>query len=188
MREFNCLESTGSLYKKDYIKSSKRSNSLLGIGSQAGHQENLVEIVAYCLNPNHYHLLLKQEAEKGISKFMHKLGIGYTNYFNKRYDRTGLLFQGKFKFKEIKSDVQLLYVSAYINGNPQIHKIAKADKWIYGSYLDYLGKRQGKLANKDIILKEFENIQDYQEYVNEVIKNSSEIKEEIKKCLIEVYD
>jgi len=116
----------------------------------------LVEIIAYCLNPNHYHLLLKQLTDKGIEKFMHKIGTGYTNNFNKRYSRSGSLFQGRYKSREIKTDAQLLYVSAYINGNPEIHKIAKADKWAYSSYRDYLGKRKGTLANKNIVLKEFE--------------------------------
>ena len=57
----------------------------------------LVNIVAFCLMPNHYHLLLEQEEKDGISKFMNKIGVGYANYFNLKYQRVGPLFQGKFK-------------------------------------------------------------------------------------------
>ncbi|PID83131.1 hypothetical protein CSB11_02950 [Candidatus Campbellbacteria bacterium] len=64
----------------------------------------LVSIISYCLLPNHFHLVLKQEAENGISKFMQKLGTSYTMYFNEKYKRTGSLFAGKFKAKHISSD------------------------------------------------------------------------------------
>jgi putative transposase len=142
-------------------------------------------IITYCLNPNHFHLLLKQLEEKGIEKFMHKIGTGNTNYFNKSRKRSGYLCQGKFQAVEIKSDEHLSYISSYIHGNPEIHKIAKADKWIWSSYLDYLGKRHGTLCDKNIILKGFKNIDEYREYTNEVIENSKNIKEELKKYHIE---
>jgi putative transposase len=116
---------------------------------------------------------------------MQKLSAGYTAYFNFKYKRSGSLFQGTFKCVAIKSDAQLLYVSAYINGNVEIHGISKAEDWPYSSYQDYLGKRNKSLVNNKVILNEFKNSHDYQAYVNEVIKNSSEIKEEFKKCLLE---
>ena len=80
--------------------------------------EPLVEIVCYCLMPNHFHLLLCQKGENGISRFMHKLGTGYTNYFNSRYERNGVLFQGTFKAVHIKSNKYLLHLSRYIHLNP----------------------------------------------------------------------
>ncbi len=111
---------------------------------------------------------------------MHKLGTAYPMYFNSKYKRSGSLFQGRYKSVSVKTDEQLLYLSAYINGNAEIHKIARADKWKWSSYLDYLGKRNGVLADKKIILKEFKNAKDYQEYTKKVIKNSREIKDEMK--------
>lgn len=83
-------------------------------------QENkqpLVEIVAYCLMPNHFHLLLKQVTDGGVSKFLHKLLIGYTQYFNKRYERSGVLFQGTFKAKHVQNNIYLLHLSRYIHLN-----------------------------------------------------------------------
>lgn len=81
-------------------------------------EEKLVEIVCYVLMPNHYHLILKQTKENGISKFMQKLGTGYTKYFNKRYQRSGVLFQGVYKRKHIPDDEYLLHLSRYIHLNP----------------------------------------------------------------------
>lgn len=88
-----------------------------------GHQYNdaktkLVDILVFCLMPNHYHLLLRQRIDNGITKFMKKLGGGYVNYFNIKYQRVGTLFQGKFKSVLINSTSQLLYIPHYIHLNP----------------------------------------------------------------------
>lgn len=81
-------------------------------------REPLVSILAWCLMPNHFHLFLKQKVENGVSLFMQKLGIGYTTYINKKYDRSGHLFQGRFKTKMIDSDAYLFHISRYIHCNP----------------------------------------------------------------------
>jgi len=77
----------------------------------------LVEIIVYCLNPNHYHIILRQVSEGGVSKFMLKLSSGYSSYFNKKNKRSGSLFQGRFKAVHIDSNEYLLYLSAYVNKN-----------------------------------------------------------------------
>ncbi len=78
----------------------------------------LVSIGAYCLMPNHFHILLTPCVEDGISLFMKKLGTGYSMYFNKRYNRTGTLFEGPFKARWADSDTYLKYLYAYIHLNP----------------------------------------------------------------------
>ena len=80
--------------------------------------ESIVDICAYCLMPNHFHLLLREKQKGGISHFMQKLITGYTMYFNKRYDRNGGLFQGKFKAKHADDDRYLSYLFAYVHLNP----------------------------------------------------------------------
>ncbi len=147
----------------------------------------LVEIICYCLNPNHYHLLVKQLTDNGISNFMHKLGMAYTKYFNAKYKRSGSLFQGTFKAVEITSDFQLAHASAYINGNAEVHKIAKAKDWPWSSYPDYLDQRENNLIaiNKQPVLVDFKNPSAYEQYVVQVIKNSAKIKQDIKKYLLE---
>lgn len=103
--------------------------------------------------------------ENGISKFMQKVGTGYTNYFNKKYKRSGSLFQGKFKSIHIDTNEYLLHLSAYVNRNDFIHGYDKKD-WEYSSYLDYVGKRNGKLCNKEIILGQFRNKKDYADFMD----------------------
>jgi len=128
---------------------------------------NLVNIIAYCLNPNHFHLLLKQNTESGISNFMHKIQMGYTNYFNNKYQRSGVLWQGKYKAKEVKSTYGLIKLSVYVNCNAEIHNIAKKEEWPWSSY-----KKQQVKA----ILSEFKNIKEYIEFCNELIPEIKAIK------------
>ena len=116
---------------------------------------------------------------------MHKLGMGYTGYFNQKYERSGSLFQGKYQYKHIKSDEYLQYLSAYINANSEIHKTGKAENYKWCSYPDYLNTRNGTIVNKNIILDEFEDIDDYREYVNIIINNSKSRKDEIKSYHLE---
>lgn len=187
MREFNREETIDSLYRLDQLKrkAKKETGEEAKLLRLPSNRSSLASIIAYCLNPNHFHLLIQQTKDKGIERFMHKLSTGYTRYFNEKNNRSGALFQGTYKSVEIKTDAQLLYVSAYVNGNPEIHKIAKADKWPWSSYQDYLNRRQGNFAIKKIILKEFKGIKDYSNYARDVIKNSQSVKEELKKCLLE---
>ncbi|MEA3398645.1 MAG: transposase [Patescibacteria group bacterium] len=196
LREFNDKKVYGGLFIKDKIK--KLNQDKRGSASLE-EAEPLVDIICYALLPNHYHFLLRQRIDNGISTYIHKLITAYTMYFNYKHKRTGGLFQGKFKAVSIKTDEQLLYTSAYINGNAEIHKICQAEDWNWSSYLDYLGvrketeslrfeeanRRDSVSADTKIILKEFTNIDDYQEYVSGVIKNSSGIKEELKQLEME---
>ncbi|MDI6778221.1 MAG: transposase, partial [Patescibacteria group bacterium] len=135
-----------------------------------------VEIIAYCLNPNHFHLLLKQAAESGISEFMRKIGTGYTMYFNKKYERTGALFQGKFKYSRVKTNEYLLYLSAYINLNCEVHGIAKAEKYMWCSFKEYISGKD-ILCRKNIIIEQFKNLDDYKKFTVENAFAAREKKE-----------
>ncbi|PIP28298.1 MAG: hypothetical protein COX29_01860 [Candidatus Moranbacteria bacterium CG23_combo_of_CG06-09_8_20_14_all_35_22] len=167
-------------YKKSNPKSSLKDFLKLGFRKR----EPLIEIIAYCLNPNHYHFILKQEKDKGIEKFMHKIGVSHSKYFNKKNKRSGSLFQGKFKAVHIDSNEYLLYLSAYVNKNNFIHGYNKNDSWTYSSLPDYLGKRDEKLCNKEIILGQFKDANEYKEFLD---RNATYMKEkkELEKYLIE---
>lgn len=78
----------------------------------------LVEILAFCLMPNHYHLLVRQVIKNGIIGFMQKLGTGYTMYFNQKYRRVGPLFQGRFKSILVERNEHLIYLPYYVHANP----------------------------------------------------------------------
>jgi len=137
----------------------------------------LVDILCYSLQPNHYHFILKQLTDNGIEKFMHKLGTSYVNYFNKKYKKSGVLFQGRFKAFPINNENKLCQLSAYVNCNYEIHKLGKAEKYKFSSYKEYLNLRNGNLCNKKIILELFKNnLEKYKEYCEFVIKDSQDIK------------
>ena len=85
----------------------------------------LVAIVVYCINPNHFHFVLKQLIDGGTAKFMQKLQAGYTSYFNVKYSRTGSLFQGTFKSSLMNSENYFNKILGYINKNYQVHSIPK---------------------------------------------------------------
>ena len=116
--------------------------------------ENEVELVCYCLMPNHFHFLLKQNSDNGVTKYMRRISNAYVRYFNKKYDRVGSLFQGKYKSVLIDSDSYLLHLSRYIHLNPL--EVGSLQSHEFSSYLDYIGKRNSKWLHKDIVLNFFE--------------------------------
>jgi len=179
---FNQEEPIFSLFWNDVKQKNLGVGSLKSLKSKS---RKLVDIVAYCLNPNHFHLLLKQKIDGGISEFMKRLGIGYTSYFNHKYQRTGVLFQGRTKSIHVNSNEYLLYLSAYINENNFIHGYSKnSQAWKYSSYLDYVGKRQGKMCDKSIILNQFNNnFSQYEEFSRENALHLKEKKENEKYLL-----
>lgn len=163
-RDFKKSESNATI--NDFLKRSFRKRTLL------------VEIIAYCLNPNHYHFILKQVSDKGIEKFLHKIGISHTKYFNDKHKRSGSLFQGVFKSAHIDSNEYLLYLSAYVNKNNFIHGYNTNDNWEYSSLPDYLEMRNDGLVTKDIILNQFRNIEEYSQFMKEnalYMKNKKEL-------------
>ena len=119
-------------------------------------KKSLVEILAFVLMPNHYHLMLRQLVEGGVTEFMRKLGTGYTNFFNLKYDRVGSLFQGKFKAVLLKHEAHFAHLPHYIHLNPldivmpewrkgDVKNDAKAMRFLksyrWSSLLDYLGNK-----------------------------------------------
>ncbi len=150
---------------------------------QRGSTSLLVEVIAYCLNGNHYHLLLRQVADDGIVKLMQKIGTGYTLYFNQKNERSGSLFQGKFKSKHIGTDEYLKGLSAYINLNNVIHGNKKLDNKQRGStsllyrssWWEYGGKKEQddfhEICEKNIILGAFKSKKDYMKFAKDYVKN-----------------
>jgi putative transposase len=150
--------------------------SLREVVTSAGNRkikqkDPLVQIICYVLNPNHFHILLKEINEGGISEFMKRLGGGYTWYFNNRHRRSGVLFQGRFKSVHIKSNEQLLHVSAYINLNNNAHKISGSTAGkVRSSWEEYIGKGNRSICKKEIILKQFKSAKDYKGFAESSLK------------------
>lgn len=115
-----------------------------------------IEIIAYCLMPNHYHFLLRQHSERGITEFMHKLDTSYTMFFNLNQKRTGRLFEYTFKAKHVPTDELFLHVARYIHLNPVITGIVETvDLWPWSSYLSTIGKRTDDICSGERILAYF---------------------------------
>lgn len=165
-----------------------RSHGIKELSSFLEKENKVVEIVAYCLNPNHFHLLLRQSEEKGISGFMHKVSTGFTNYFNKKYNRSGSLFQGPFKAVSVNTDSYILWLSAYINGNAEIHKIAGVEKYKWSSYPKFLeAGNDDNVSSAGIIISQFQGSSksdEYKNFVKMVIKESRD-KKDMEKYLLE---
>ncbi len=148
-------------------------------------QRPLVNILCFCLMPNHFHLVLQQIADGGVTKFMQKLGTGYTMYYNLKHKRQGVLFQGKFKAVAIETDEYLLHLSRYIHLNPiglieanwkqggiKNRNTAKyfLREYRWSSFLDYMNvKNYPFLTKRDIIQRYFKNYECYKEYVEEYL-------------------
>ncbi|MBT6279048.1 MAG: hypothetical protein HOI94_03065 [Candidatus Thioglobus sp.] len=148
----------------------------------------LVSIIAYCLLPNHFHLVLKQESNDGISKFMQKLGTSYTMYFNQKYKRSGSLFQGKFKANMIDGEFGLPVLSVYVNLNYIHHRINPKSSLVKSSIFEYLGTELGEsICNKkevDSVISEIGSIQEYKTFS----KNTSKVFGENKGLIIKDID
>lgn len=129
-----------------------------------------VELTAFCLMPNHYHLIVKETAEGGISRYLQRIGDGYTKYFHTRYRGSGRVFEGTFKAKHVPDNNYLLYLSAYIHRNPRELKAWKGKEFEYpwSSLQDFTeANRWGGLLMSDSIADQFEITPDsnYKDFV-----------------------
>lgn len=174
MNLFNNSHSIGSLERK---MSFRRH----GVSTESvRNEERLVNFIAYCLNPNHFHFILEQITEKGVERFMHKLEMGHSKYFNAKYRRSGALFQGSFKAIHIDSNAYLLHVSAYINLNNRVHKYG-LDTLTLSSWEEYLARENGHgFCKKDLVLEQFKDRGDYKIFAEESLKDINRRRELVK--------
>jgi putative transposase len=154
-----------------YICNTTRSIALRDIGENFDRKETIVNIGAYCLMPNHFHILVREKTESGISTYMRKLMTAYSMYFNKKYKRTGKLYENVFKATYCNNDNYLKYLYSYIHLNPAklIDKHWKENKtkditrlleyvfsFHYSSLHEYLNS-QYKIINPDPFPLYFKN-------------------------------
>ena len=129
----------------------------------------LVEIISYCLMPNHFHFLLRQIQEECIAKFMSNFTNIYTRYINTKLERAGPLFTGKFKSVRIETQKQLLHVSRYIHLNPYTSFVVKSfeglQKYHYSSFPEFIGRTSLALCSKEDVLVDFKTIKQYKQFV-----------------------
>jgi len=148
--------------------------------------EARVNILAYCLMPNHFHLLLQQKKEFGISRFMADFTNSYTKYFNAKHERVGPLFQGLFKAVHIESDEQLMHIVRYIHLNPVVSYICSLENlenFPYSSYREYLSSNLHPFVSP-ISLDFFKSIDQFKEFTSDQIDYGRQL-EKIKHLVLE---
>lgn len=179
--EFNDAQPAQNIFYK--------TSSLHSYEVEPRKREVLVEILAFCLMPNHFHLMLRQLRENGIIEFMQKLGTGYTMFFNKKYQRVGPLFQGRFKAAAVTQESHLLHLPIYMHLNPldtimpswrqnQIKDNRKVIKFLesyrWSSHLDYMGKRNfPSVISKNFFDTYFEDSRGYEHYFKKWLRDRS---------------
>lgn len=148
------------------LPQSAKASILLKLNSK---RDNLVDIISYCLMPNHFHFLLKQVIDNGITSFMRIFSNSYTHYFNTKNKRIGPLLQGRFKAVRIESEEQLLHVSRYIHLNPYssglVKDLTKLPGYPYSSLNEYLAIGNANMCDKEIILNYFKNPSSYRDFI-----------------------
>lgn len=181
---FNQIDGVGSI--RDLRKSQSEPKALsLSVSKKS---EPLVAIVAYCLNPNHFHFILKQLIEGGIAKFMQKLQGGYTYYFNAKNFRSGSLLQGTFKSHLINDENYFNKTLGYVNKNYAIHTIPKNKQYlVFASDYEY-ENNNFKIVSKEEgarILEIFGDIKNFKKHCDEIVEI---IREERGKTSLEEED
>lgn len=131
-----------------------KGSSFKGVMKPPKNFAKEISLLAYCLMPNHFHLLVKQSSDRAIDSFMRSIGTRYVIYFNKRHKRVGHLFQGIYKAAMITDEPYYLHISRYIHRNPLSHTKNLVDA--YSSYADYLGKRNTAWVKSEEILASFQ--------------------------------
>lgn len=186
MQDFNVEDPIGSIYEYSLLK-----KQFGGATFQIEKRKPLVQFIAYCLNPNHFHFLLEQVADDGIPKFMHRLSTGYTKYFNKKYHRTGVLFSGRYKAIHVDSNEYLLRLSAYVNLNNLVHhlEVSQTGLPIFSSWDEYKNEKTSKgICDTTIIAEQFSKREEYLDFANDALMQiiaNKESKKEIENLLFE---
>ena len=180
-----------------YLSNSEQSFTIRDVGKEVysfDRKKPLVGIGAYCLMPNHFHILITQLNDGGISKFMQKLTTGYSMYYNQKYKRTGTLFEGKFKSEYANKDNYLKYLFSYIHLNPiklidpkwkesgiknKKTALGFLNTYLFSSYIDYLDFKRAEsvILNNNAFPKYFPNKEDFEKEILDWINYKSTTEE-----------
>lgn len=143
-----------------------------------------ITITAYCLMPNHYHFLLRQDGNFTISKFIQALFNSYSKAFNKMYNRSGTLFEGPFKAVLIDKDAYLLHICRYIHRNPLDGGLVVSLKdWPFSNYMDWIGGQDSILVDRAFIEENFSSPEEYINFVMEYKPPTNKYSPEYKSMI-----
>ena len=125
-----------------------------------------ISILAYCLMPNHYHLLIRQDGEEAAGDLPQLVFNSYSKAYNKMYSHSGTLFEGRFRAKAIQTTSHLLHLCRYIHSNPVKDGIVvEPDDWPYSNYLEWIEERQGTLIDRNFVKEQFSHSEEYKKFL-----------------------
>jgi REP element-mobilizing transposase RayT len=134
-------------------------------------QAKKVRVIAYCLMPNHYHFLVRQESDEPAGNLPQLMFNSYSKAYNKMYSHSGTLFEGRFRAKVIQTTSHLLHLCRYIHGNPvKDGMVAEPGDWLYSNYLEWIEQRPDTLVDRDFINEQFSNSAQYEKFLAEYLK------------------
>jgi putative transposase len=143
--------------------------------------ELCLSVIVYCLLPNHYHFLLRQDGDHPASLMPQRVFNSYSKAYNKRYQHSGTLFQGNFEVKPVANDSYLFTLCQYIHANPLKHGLVKSlDEWPYSNYHEWMQTRAGKLVDHEFVNDFFPNRQAYAQDVLAYAYGQKQWPEEMK--------
>ncbi len=159
----------------------EETNYLYFLRGLKKHVDPVTTIVAYCLMPNHYHLVVRVKDTEQTSEVLHPLTpfsramknflISYTKGINERYSRVGTLFQGMFKAKPIETYSYLLNLCVYVHSNPVKDGLVQdITDWPYSNYLEWIGERSGSLVDNEFVKDNFDTPNEYIDLVMDYLK------------------
>ncbi len=160
----------------DFIKLSKSKQSNFSVDALSLERKKIVKIIAYCIMPTHFHLILEQTKDKGISIFISNILNSYTRYFNTKHKRKGPLWEGRFKSVLVETDEQLIHLTRYLHLNPvTAYLVNSPEEWMHSSCREYLLK-----SEENDTVCEYESILDvkpdsYRQFMHDRISYQREL-------------
>lgn len=149
------------------------------------YQKYGATIIAYCLMPNHYHFLLRQESDWPLSRFMQVLFNSYVQALNLQQGRTGTLFEGRFKHRCVDKSEYLIVLCRYIHRNPvRAGLVSEPEDWMYSDYREWIGVRDSELVDTEFVRDHFTSAEEYIKFVNDV-EDEKKSYEKIKKYMFD---
>jgi len=128
-------------------------------------------VIAYCLLPNHYHLLVRQDGEQSAGLLPTRVFNSYSKAYNKRYGHAGTLFADRYRAVHVERDGQLLHLCRYIHANPVKHGIRRGQDWPYSNFAEWAGTRQGTLVDREFVCGNFASGDEYRAFVMDYVRD-----------------
>ena len=149
-------------------------------------RELALTLIAYCLMPNHYHWLVRQDGEQPAGRLAQRVFNSYTKAYNKRYVRQGTLFEGRYRAIHVDREAYLRHVCRYIHANPVRHGfVERVELWPYSNYHEWVRAREGSLVDRPFVEGLFATGAAYAAFVRDYVEGLSELPRGTRAYLID---